>query len=92
MANIMYHWKVPDTIPLDKCNIGHNYKLPIQIEILILFKFGILETQSFEEITESRFTVTENINNYINQEGEVQYKFKRNQFKVIHIQDFQKCV
>ena len=33
-----------------------------------------LETKSFEEITESRFTLTENINTYIDQSGVIQYK------------------
>ena len=67
------YWKVPDTLPLDKVNwtqlqIANTDRNSHTIEI------WNLETESFEEITESRFTVTENINTYIDQSGVIQYK------------------
>lgn len=67
------HWKVPDTLPLDKVNwtqlqIANTDRNSHTIEI------WNLETKSFEEITESRFTLTENINTYIDQSGVIQYK------------------
>ena len=85
------YWKVPDTIPLEnvtwtQLQIANTDRNSHTIEI------WNIKTQAFEEITDSRFTVTANINDYINQEGEVQYQFIKNPFKVIRIQDFQKFV
>lgn len=70
------YWKIPDTLPLEKVNwtqlqIANTDRSSQTIEI------WNIETQSFEEITESRFTITENIQNYINDAGEVYYKLQK---------------
>ncbi|WP_144509440.1 hypothetical protein [Bacillus sp. FJAT-22090] len=70
------YWKVPNTIPLDKVNwtqlqIANTDRNSHTIEI------WNIATQSFEEIDESRFTKTENIQDYINDEGEVYYKLHK---------------
>lgn len=67
------YWKIPDTIPLGKVNwsqlqIANTDRNSHTIEI------WNIETQSFEEINESRFTTTENIQHYINDTGEIYYK------------------
>ncbi|SER61536.1 hypothetical protein [Psychrobacillus sp. OK032] len=67
------YWKIPDTIPLDQVNwtqlqIANTDRNSHSIEI------WNIETQSFEEISESRFTTAENIQHYINDAGEIYYK------------------
>lgn len=67
------YWAVPETLPLDKVNwtqlqIANTDRNSHTIEI------WNLKTESFEEITESRFTLTENIDTYINEKGIIQYK------------------
>ncbi|MDI2589604.1 hypothetical protein OR571_21490 [Psychrobacillus sp. NEAU-3TGS] len=70
------YWKIPDTIPLDRVNwtqlqIANTDRNSQTIEI------WNMETESFEAITESRFTNTENIQNYINDKGEIYYKLQK---------------
>ncbi|WP_277587239.1 hypothetical protein [Psychrobacillus antarcticus] len=67
------YWKIPETLPLDKVNwtqlqIANTDRNSHTIEI------WNLKTESFEEITESRFTLTENIDTYIDEAGVIQYK------------------
>lgn len=67
------YWAVPNTLPLDKVDwtqlqIANTDRNSHSIEI------WNLKTESFEEITESRFTLTENIDTYINEEGIIHYK------------------
>lgn len=66
-------WTVPETLPVDKVNwtqlqIANTDRNSHTIEI------WNLKTESFEEITESRFTLTENIDTYINETGIIHYK------------------
>ena len=67
------YWAVPNTLPLDKVDwtqlqIANTDRNSHSIEI------WNLKTETFEEITESRFTLTENIDTYINGEGIIHYK------------------
>lgn len=67
------YWAVPETLPLEKVNwtqlqIANTDRNSHTIEI------WNLKTESFEEITESRFTLTENIDTYINEKGIIHYK------------------
>ena len=67
------YWKVPETLPIDSVNwtqlqIANTDRNSQTIEI------WNLETQSFEEVTESRFTLTDNISTYINDAGTIHYK------------------
>lgn len=67
------HWTVPETLPLDKVNwtqlqIANTDRNSHTIEL------WNLQTEAFEEITDSRFTLTENIDNYIDKNGAIQYK------------------
>ena len=67
------YWTVPETLPIEKVNwtqlqIANTDRNSHSIEI------WNLKTESFEEITESRFTLTENIDTYIDQKGVIQYK------------------
>ena len=67
------YWTVPETLPLEKVNwtqlqIANTDRNSHSIEI------WNLKTESFEEITESRFTLNENIDTYIDQTGVIQYK------------------
>lgn len=69
-------WKVPDSIPLEnvtwtQLQIANTDKNSHTIQI------WNIKTHAFEEVTDSRFTVTANINDYINQEGEVQYQLQK---------------
>lgn len=66
-------WTVPETLPVDKVKwtqlqIANTDRNSHTIEI------WNLKTESFEEITESRFTLTENIDTYINETGIIHYK------------------
>lgn len=70
------YWKIPNTFPLDKVNwtqlqIANTDRNSHTIEI------WNIATQSFEPIEESRFTKTENIQDYINDVGEVYYKLHK---------------
>ncbi|MFJ7825129.1 hypothetical protein [Psychrobacillus sp. NPDC096623] len=67
------YWAVPETLPLDKVNwtqlqIANTDRNSHTIEI------WNLKTESFEEITDSRFTLKENIDAYIDKKGIIQYK------------------
>ncbi|MEK4484937.1 hypothetical protein MHH81_04970 [Psychrobacillus sp. FSL H8-0484] len=67
------YWKIPDTIPTNKVmwtqlQIANTDRSSQTIEI------WNIETEAFEPIEESRFTISENIQNYINDSGEVYYK------------------
>ncbi|TQR20167.1 hypothetical protein [Psychrobacillus vulpis] len=69
-------WKVPDTIPLNKVSwtqlqIANTDRNSQTIEI------WNTATKGFEEIDESRFTITDNIQNYIDSEGIVHYKLHK---------------
>ena len=67
------HWKVPDTIPLDNVNwtqlqIANTDRNSHTIEI------WNLKQNLLKKLQKVRFTVTENINDYIDQRGVIQYK------------------
>jgi hypothetical protein len=69
-------WKVPDSIPIDKVTwtqlqIANTDRNSHTIEI------WNVAIQAFEEIDQSRYTVTENIKNYINDSGEIYYKLHK---------------
>ena len=71
------YWKAPDTIPMDEIaftqlQIANTDRNSQTIEI---WNF---ETEAYEPIEESRFTITENIEHYISETGTVQYKLIKN--------------
>ncbi|QFF98299.1 hypothetical protein PB01_05390 [Psychrobacillus glaciei] len=70
------YWKIAETIPTDKITwtqlqIANTDRNSQTIEI------WNTATQAFEEIDESRYTVTENIQNYLNHSGEIYYKLHK---------------
>lgn len=70
------YWKAPDTIPSDKVlwtqlQIANTDRNSQNIEI------WNYDTQAYEAIDESRYTVTDNIQSYINKNGEVHYKLTK---------------
>ncbi|MEI4771821.1 hypothetical protein WAX74_19565 [Psychrobacillus sp. FJAT-51614] len=70
------YWKVPDTLPTDKVlwtqlQIANTDRNSQTIEI------WNNETQAYEPVDESRYTVNESIQNYINNNGEVHYKLHK---------------
>lgn len=67
------YWKIPDTLPTEKVNwtqlqIANTDRNSQTIEI------WNEETKAYEPVDESRFTISENISNYISETGEVHYK------------------
>lgn len=69
-------WKVPDSVPIDKVTwtqlqIANTDRNSHTIEI-----WNVV-TQAFEEVDQSRYTVTENIKDYINNSGEIYYKLHK---------------
>ncbi|WP_391208249.1 hypothetical protein [Psychrobacillus sp. L4] len=70
------YWKIPDTIPTDKV-----IWTQLQIANTDLSSHTIdiwnIATQAFEEIDVSRYTLTENIGDYINDTGEIYYKLRK---------------
>lgn len=70
------YWKIPDTIPRDKVTwtqlqIANTDRNSHTIEI------WNVSTKAFEAIEESRYTVNENIQNYIDNAGNVYYKLHK---------------
>ncbi len=66
-------WSMPDTLPRDKVSykqlqVANTDRNNLTVEV---YNY---QTELYESIEESRFTVTEDLERYINPDGEVRYK------------------
>jgi hypothetical protein len=71
-----YDWKIPKNIPLDKVKwtelqLANTDTTSITVEIYNV------STKSFEEVNSGRFSIKENINQYISGDGKVRFKVNK---------------
>jgi len=78
MANgtYLYEWNIPSTMPINKVNwtelqLANTNTTSISLEI-----FNVT-TNAFEEVQSGRFSIKENVGNYISSDGKVQFKVNK---------------
>ena len=75
-GSYLYDWSVPENVPLNQVNwtelqLANTNTSSITVEIFNQ------STQTFEEVTGGRFSIKENVKQYISKEGNVQFKVNK---------------
>ena len=71
-----YVWKIPKNIPLDKV-IWSELQLANTDTSSITVEIYNVTTKSFEEVNSGRFSIKDNVNQYISTDGKVQFKVNK---------------
>jgi hypothetical protein len=71
-----YEWKIPTNVPLDKVKwselqLANTDTSSISVEIYNV------STKAFEEVNSGRFSIKENVNQYISTDGKVKFKVNK---------------
>ena len=75
-GSYLYEWSIPENVPLNQVNwtelqLANTNTSSITVEIFNE------STQTYEEVTSGRFSIKENVKQYISKEGNVQFKVNK---------------
>ena len=75
-GSYLYEWEIPNNVPLDQV-VWTELQLANTNTTSITVEIYNVSTQTYEEVKSGRFSIKENISNYISEDGKVQFNLNK---------------